>query len=48
MTQETRQRRLPVTELTVDRAGAGSPYGDDQSFPLPTEDLRYQPPSESS
>jgi len=38
--------RLPVTELTVDRAGAGSPYGDDQAFPLPAEDLRYQHPSE--
>ena len=36
--------RLPVTELTVDRPGAGSPYGDDQAFPLPVDDIDYQHP----
>ncbi len=39
--------RLPVTEVTVDRAGAGSPYGDDQAFPLPADDLLYQHPDSS-
>jgi len=39
--------RLPVTELTVDRPGAGSPYGDDQELPLPVEDVDYQHPSQA-
>ncbi|HZO66200.1 MAG TPA: NADH-quinone oxidoreductase subunit B family protein [Kribbellaceae bacterium] len=38
--------RMPVTELTVDRAGAGSPYGDDVQFPLPATDLDYQHPTQ--
>ena len=38
--------RLPLTELTLDRSGASSPFGDDVSFPLPVDQLRYQPPSE--
>ena len=33
--------RLPLTELTFDRAGAASPFGDDVTFPLPAEDLNY-------
>jgi succinate dehydrogenase / fumarate reductase iron-sulfur subunit len=37
--------RLSATEFTLDRSGAASPFGDDQTFPLPAEDLRYQPPS---
>jgi succinate dehydrogenase / fumarate reductase iron-sulfur subunit len=38
--------RLPLTELTFDRAGAGSPFGDDVTFPLPPETLPYRPPSD--
>jgi succinate dehydrogenase / fumarate reductase iron-sulfur subunit len=37
--------RLSATEFTLDRSGAASPFGDDQTFPLPVESLRYQPPS---
>jgi succinate dehydrogenase / fumarate reductase, iron-sulfur subunit len=33
--------RLPVTEVTFDRAGAASPFGDDVIFPLPTDRLLY-------
>jgi succinate dehydrogenase / fumarate reductase, iron-sulfur subunit len=33
--------RLPLTELTFDRAGASSPFGDDVTFPLPPDDLNY-------
>ncbi len=36
--------RLPVTEATSDRAGAGSPFGDDITFPVPPERLRYEHP----
>jgi succinate dehydrogenase / fumarate reductase iron-sulfur subunit len=36
--------RLPVTEFTLDRSGAASPFGDDQEFPLPAQDLNYQHP----
>jgi len=32
---------LPVAELTSDRAAAPSPFGDDQTFPLPVEALNY-------
>ena len=32
---------LPVSELLADRAAAPSPFGDDQTFPLPVEDLTY-------
>ncbi|HET8659543.1 MAG TPA: succinate dehydrogenase/fumarate reductase iron-sulfur subunit [Micromonosporaceae bacterium] len=39
--------RLPVSELTLDRSGASSPFGDDVTFPLPVDQLRYQPPSSS-
>jgi len=35
--------RLPVSELVADRAAAPSPFGDDQTFPLPVEDLTYTP-----
>jgi hypothetical protein len=34
---------LPVSELVADRAAAPSPFGDDQTFPLPVEDLTYTP-----
>jgi hypothetical protein len=33
--------RLAVSELAADRAGGPSPFGDDQEFPLPVENLRY-------
>jgi len=37
--------KLPLTEVTFNKAGAASPFGDDVTFPLPTEQLPYQPPS---
>ncbi len=36
--------RLPVTEATSDRPGAGSPFGDDVVFPLPVQQLSYEHP----
>jgi len=38
------RERLPVTELTYDRAGAASPFGDDVTFPLPPASLGYRHP----
>jgi hypothetical protein len=35
--------RLVVSELVADRAAAPSPFGDDQTFPLPLEELTYTP-----
>lgn len=35
---------LPVSEFLFDRSGAGSPYGEEVEFPLPTEALAYQHP----
>jgi hypothetical protein len=32
---------LNVSELISDRAAAPSPFGDDQTFPLPVERLKY-------
>lgn len=32
---------LQVAELTSDRPGGPSPFGDDIEFPLPVEELRY-------
>jgi hypothetical protein len=34
---------LNVSEIASDRAAAPSPFGDDQSFPLPVEELTYTP-----
>ena len=34
---------LAVAELVSDRPAAPSPFGDDQEFPLPVEQLSYQP-----
>ena len=34
---------LTVAELVSDRAAAPSPFGDDQTFPLPVEELTYTP-----
>ncbi len=33
--------RLPVAELVADKAGGPSPFGEEQEFPLPVENLRY-------
>jgi hypothetical protein len=38
--------RLPVSEFTYDRPGAGSPFGDDQRLPLAHERITYVHPSE--
>jgi succinate dehydrogenase / fumarate reductase iron-sulfur subunit len=38
--------KLEVAELLLDRSGAASPFGDDQTFPLPPERLLYQHPSD--
>ena len=32
-----------VSEILSDRAAAPSPFGDDQTFPLPVESLKYIP-----
>jgi hypothetical protein len=42
-----KQGRMPVSEFAFDRAGAGSPFGDDLSFPMPVELLTYEPPTEA-
>jgi hypothetical protein len=36
--------RMPVSEFAFDRAGAGSPFGDDITFPVPADRLTYQHP----
>jgi succinate dehydrogenase / fumarate reductase iron-sulfur subunit len=38
--------KLEVAELLLDRPAAASPFGDDQTFPLPPERLSYQHPSD--
>jgi hypothetical protein len=35
--------RLPISEVAYDRPGGPSPFGDDQVFPLPVDQLRYTP-----
>jgi NADH-quinone oxidoreductase subunit B len=37
--------RLPVNEVAFGRAGAGSPFGDDLTLPLPVDEIDYQHPS---
>ena len=32
----------PLTEFTSETAGSLSPFGEDHSFPLPVERLRYE------
>ncbi|HEX6872149.1 MAG TPA: hypothetical protein VF163_13710 [Micromonosporaceae bacterium] len=39
--------RLPVSEFAFDRAGAGSPFGDDLQFPMPVEQVRYEHPAQA-
>jgi hypothetical protein len=36
---------LAVSELLADRAAAPSPFGDEQTFPLPVNQLAYVPSS---
>ena len=36
--------KLDVAELTSERPAAPSPFGDDQTFPLPLDELSYQHP----
>ena len=36
-----KEGHLPVSELISDRPAAPSPFGDDQTFPLPVEELTY-------
>ncbi|MFG2058204.1 succinate dehydrogenase/fumarate reductase iron-sulfur subunit [Micromonospora sp. NPDC048930] len=38
--------KLPLTELTFDRAAAPSPFGDDVAFPLPPEHLNFAHPQQ--
>lgn len=38
-----KEEHLAVSELVSDRAAAPSPFGDDQTFPLPVERLNYIP-----
>jgi succinate dehydrogenase / fumarate reductase iron-sulfur subunit len=38
---------LPVTEFLSDRAASNSPFGDDQTFPLPVSSLVYLHPTEN-
>jgi hypothetical protein len=38
---------LPVSEFLSDRAAAPSPFGDDQTFPLPVSSLVYLHPTEN-
>ena len=38
-----KQGHLVVAELVSDRAAAPSPFGDDQTFPLPVERLVFWP-----
>jgi hypothetical protein len=42
--QAVHDGRLPVSELLFDRPGAASPFGDDQTFPLPVSALVYRHP----
>ena len=38
--------KLPLTELTFNRAAAPSPFGDDVTFPLPPEHLNFAHPQQ--
>ena len=40
--------KLPLSETLIDRAGAASPFGDDISFPVPVDRLRYFHPPDGS
>jgi hypothetical protein len=36
----------PLTEFTAEPAGSLSPFGEDHSFPLPVERIRYAHPTD--
>ena len=36
----------PITEFTAEPAGPLSPFGEDHSFPLPVDQLRYAHPTD--
>jgi hypothetical protein len=36
----------PLTELTAEPAGPLSPFGEDHSFPLPVDRIRYAHPTD--
>lgn len=36
---------LAVAELVSERPAAPSPFGDDQTFPLPVDELNFVPPT---
>jgi len=38
-----KEGHLAVSEIALDRPAAPSPFGDDQTFPLPVEHLTYTP-----
>jgi len=38
-----KEGHLEVSELFATRAAAPSPFGDDQTFPLPVESLTHKP-----
>ena len=42
------QGKLPIGELSSDRPGASSPFGDDLRFPLPVERLSYAHPADGA
>ncbi|GAB7048872.1 hypothetical protein [Catenuloplanes indicus] len=39
--REPKPGHMPISELAADRPGAPSPFGDDQTFPLPVDRLTY-------
>jgi hypothetical protein len=39
---------LPVSEILFDRPGAPSPFGEDVVFPVPSDQLAYEPPDSST
>jgi hypothetical protein len=43
--REVKEGHLAVSELATDRAAALSPFGDDQTFPLPADHLTFIPTS---
>ncbi|MGA5304371.1 hypothetical protein ACPCHT_30965 [Nucisporomicrobium flavum] len=38
-----KEGHLTVSEIVSDRPAAPSPFGDDQTFPLPVDQLTYTP-----
>ncbi|GAA2491851.1 hypothetical protein GCM10010434_039900 [Winogradskya humida] len=39
-----KEGHLEVSEIFSDRAAAPSPFGDDQTFPMPVDRVTYKPP----